>query len=212
MILRILLRYSLIVIIAMVAGYGVLTVWDAVTDTEASTMADSMQLAKYHAAGIDLALGEVGKIAEVDDLDALIDLWTPRYEDAHLAYVKFEAAIGVAKTSAVDYFAVQHALTERINDDSQRAQYKEHDERNQALYAAWETQADAALIQAEDILVQLDDMDIILQKLDLQQEIAFDTSLAALPTAISELSTYLSDFQAASEAIRVSTRSPFEVQ
>ena len=100
-------------------------------------MSESVQLSENQAENMNRALGDVSvfasgnaggnpleagvqpgtaEIAKITSIDALIDRWEPRYDDAKLAYVKFEAAINNAKASAAGYFAAQQAITERIND------------------------------------------------------------------------------------------------
>ena len=227
--IRGILKYSLIVAIAIVVGYGGLAVFEEVTQTEAARVSASVRLAENQAENINRAMGDVSEFAgestgtnasqtesqpetsEISNIDALIARWEPLYEDAKLAYVKFEAAIENAKASAAGYFATQQALTESISSPVARAQAQEDDERDLALYRNWETQADSALAKAQAIGTQLDDMDAILRKLELRTDFVFDTSsFQEIPSAISELNAELSEFRAASETIRAATASPFE--
>ena len=229
--IRRILKYSLIVVAAVVVGYGGLAVFEEVTKTEAARMSDSVQLAENQAENIDRALGGVSVFAnrnpggnasqagsqpetsEISDIDTLIDRWEPLYDDAKLAYIKFEAAIENAKTSATGYFATQQALTESINSPATKAQARDDDERDLALYLKWEAQADSALAKAQAIGTQLDDMDAILRKLELRTDFVFDTSsFQEVPAAISELNAELSEFRAVSETIRAATESPFEAK
>ena len=228
------LKYALIVVVVAVIAYTGLTVYGEVTQTEATRMSDSVLLAENQAENMNRALGdvsvfaggnaggnasEVGSqpetsgIAKITNIDVLIDRWVPRYDDAKLAYVKFEAAIDSAKASAAGYFATQQALTERINDPSTKAQARQDDERDLALYRRWESQADSALAKARAIGRQLDDMDASLRKLQLRTDFVFDTSsFQDVPAAILELDAELSEFRAASETIRAATGSPFEAR
>lgn len=232
--LRRTLKYTLIVVVAAVIGYAVLTVYGEVTKTEAARMSNSVLLAENQAENMNRALGDVGTFAggelggnglevesqpdatditKITKIDTLIDHWEPRYDDAKLAYVKFEAAINNAKASAADYFATQQALTERINDPATKAQAREDDERDLALYKQWETQADSALSKARAIGTQLDDMDASLRKLELRTDFVFDTSsFQGVPAAITELDAQLDEFKSASESIRAATESPFEAK
>jgi len=228
------LKYTLIVVVVAVIGYAALTVYGEVTQTEAAKMSDSVQLAENQAENMNRALGDVSifaggnsagnasetgsqpttaEIAKITSIDVLMDRWEPRYDGAKLAYVKFEAAIDSAKASAAGYFATQQALTERINDPATKAQARQDDERDLALYRQWESQADSALAKARTIGSQLDDMDASLRKLELRTDFAFDTSsFQEVPAAILELNAELSEFRAASETIREATASPFEAR
>ena len=228
------LKYTLIIVVVAVIGYAALTVYGEMTQTEAARMSDSVQLAENQAENMNRALGDVSvfaggnsvgnasetgaqattaEIAKITSIDVLIDRWEPRYDDAKLAYVKFEAAIDNAKASAAGYFATQQALTERINDPATKAQARQDDERDLALYRQWESQADSALAKARAIGRQLDDMDASLRKLELRTDFVFDaSSFQEVPAAILELDAELSEFRAASETIREVTASPFEAR
>ena len=185
------LKYTLIVMVAAVIGYAGLTVYGEVNQTEAARMSGSVQLSENQAENMNRALGDVSvfaggnsdgkaaeagsqpetsEIAKMTNIDALIDRWEPRYDDAKLAYVKFEAAIDNAKASTAGYFATQQALTERINDSAAKARAREDDEHDLALYRQWEAQADSALAKARAIGMQLDDMDASLRKLELRAD------------------------------------------
>lgn len=228
------LKYSLIAVAAAIIGYAALTVYGEVTQTEAAKMTDSVQLAENQAENMNRALGDVSvfaggnsssnssgsgshpetsEISKITSIEVLIDRWEPRYNDAKLAYVKFEAAIDNAKASAAGYFATQQALTERINDPANKAQARQDDEKDLALYRKWEAQADSALAKARAIGTQLDDMDASLRKLELRADFVFDaSSFQDVPVAIQELNAELSEFRAASEIIRATTESPFEAK
>ena len=228
------LKYVLIAVVVAVVGYAGLTVYGEVTQTEAARMSDSVQLAENQAENMNRALGDVSvfaggnsggsasetgfqpetsEIGKITSIDVLIDRWEPRYDDAKLAYVKFEAAIASAKSSAEGYFAAQQALTNRINDPSTKARARADDEHDLALFRQWEDQADSALAKARAIGMQLDDMDASLRKLELRTDFVFDTSsFQEVPAAILELNAELSEFRAASETIRSATASPFEAK
>ncbi len=227
--IRRILKYSLIIVAAVVVGYGGLALYEEVTQTEAARVSASVQLAENQAENMNRALGSVSvfadgspegnasqaesqpAISEISDIDTLIDLWNPLYEDAKLAYIKFEVAISNAKTSAIEYFTAQEALTESITDPATKAQAQQDDERDLALYQQWESQADSALAKAKAIGTRLDDMDAVLHKLELRTDLVFDTSsFQEIPAAISELNAELGEFRAASESIRTATASPFE--
>ncbi len=228
------LKYTLIAVVVAVVGYAGLTVYGEVTRTEAARMSDSVELSQNQAENMNRALAGVSvfaggsasgnasetgsqpgsaEITKITNIDVLIARWEPRYDDAKLAYVKFEAAIANAKSSAAGYFAAQQALTERINDPSTKASAREDDEHDLALFRQWEDQADSALAKARAIGMQLDDMDASLRKLELRTDFVFDTSsFQEVPAAILELNAELSEFRAASETIRSATASPFEAK
>lgn len=214
------LKYSLIVIVAALAGYAGLVVYGKVNETEAARMSGSVHLAENQADNMNRALADVSvfagespagnasqtgfqsetpEIGKITNIDMLMALWEPRYDNA--------------KASAAGYFATQQALTERINDPELKAQAREDDQRDLALYMRWEVQADTALAMARAIGTQLDDMDAHLHKLELRANFVFDAgSFRELPAAISELNAELAEFRTASETIRAVTESPFEAQ
>ena len=228
------LKYTLVAVAAAVIAYAGLTVYGEVTRTEAARLPGSVQLAQNQAENMNRALLDVGTfaageppgnasetqlhtetpdIAKITDIDALMEQWEPRYDGAKLAYVKFEAAIKNAKASAAAYFATQQALTEQINDPAALAQARQDDVQDLALYRQWEAPADSALNNARAIGTRLDDMDALLRKLHLRADFVFDaTSFQEVPAAILELNQELNDFRVASETIRATTGSPFEVK
>lgn len=228
------LKYALIIAAVAVVGYAGLTIYQGINQAEAAKMSGSVQLAENQAVNMNRALGDVSalasgnsgvgaaeagsqpaspEIANITSIDMLIERWEPRYDDAKLAYVKFEAAINNAKVSAAGYFETQQALTESINDPATKAQARQDDERDMALYRQWETQAESSLAKARAIGLQLDDMDASLRKLQLRSDFVFDAeSFQAVPLAVSELSAELDEFRAASESIRLATASPFEAK
>ena len=228
-VIRGVLRYSLLFVAAVVVGYGGLAIYEEVTQTEATRLSASVYMAGNQAENMNRALQDVSVLADgslgantsqtesqpttsaITDIDMLLGRWEPLYEDAKLAYIKLEAAIDNAKASAAGYFTAQQALTERITDPEARGRAREDDERDLALYRKWEMQADSALAKAQTIGTQLDDMDAILRKLELRADFVFDTSsFQETLAAISELNAELSDFRAASDTIREATASPFE--
>ena len=226
---RRILKYSLMIVAAVVVGYGGLAVYEKATQTEAARVSASVQLAENQAENMNRALGNVSvfadgspggnasqaesqpAVSEISGIDTLIDRWEPLYEDAKLAYIKFEAAIDNAKISATGYFTAQQALTESITNPATKAQAQQDDERDWALYRKWESQAGSALAKAQAIGTRLDDMDAVLRKLELRTDFVFDaSSFQEIPVAISELNAELGEFRAASESIRAATASPFE--
>ena len=153
------------------------------------------------------------EVAEITNLNALMIAWSPRYDAAKLAYAKFEASITNAKARAAEYFARQQALTESMQDPSNRAKAEQEDAAEMLLYWQWEARADAALETAAKIGVQLDDMDTNLKKMKERADFVFDTSaFQEVPESISELNLQLADFQTSSENIKAVAGSPFEAQ
>ena len=152
-------------------------------------------------------------VAEITSLDDLLAEWRPRYATVKLARTKFVASIANAKSLAAQYFAQQEAITERMRDPNNRAKAQLEDESEKALYLQWEARADAALKSTDKIVIQLDDMDSNLRKMELRADFVFDASeFNEIPTAIDGLGQQLSDFQVASENIKLAVGSPFEVQ
>lgn len=228
------LKYALVAVAAAVIAYGGLTVYGEVTQTEAARLSGSVQLAQNQAENMNSALRDVSDftlgepvrnasvmqpqpgesdIAKIANIGTLMDQWEPRYDSAKSAFLKFETAIDNAKASAAAYFATQQALTERITDPAALAQARQDDEQDLALYRQWEALADSVLDNARAIGTRLDDMDAILRKLQLRADFVFDaTSFQEVPVAILELNQELDDFRVASETIRTTTGSPFEVK
>ena len=156
---------------------------------------------------------EPADISEITDLDVLLAEWRPRYDAAKIAYVKFDASIGNAKSRAAEYFAEQQAITMQIRSPENQARARQEDEYEMSLYQQWEEQADSALRMAAEIGIQLDDMDANLKKMELRADFVFDTSaFHEVPEDISNLNRQLIDFHAASENIKAVTGSPFEAR
>ena len=227
--LRLILR--LVVIAATVATivYAGFAFYGGATQTEAAVLSSSVELAENQAGNMSHALSDVSTFAslhnptdgrpspgssvttEATDIHTLLARWEPRYDSAKAAYLKLESAIGVAKDSAAGYFAAQQAITERINDPGARLKAQQDDEGDLNLYQQWELRADAVLEEAHVIGLRLDDMDASLRKLELRADFTFDSSsFSEVPAAIADLNRELADFQIASEAIRQTTKSPFE--
>ena len=223
------MRLSVIAAVAAVIVYAGFSLYEGTTQTEAAALSDSVQLAENQAGSMGQALNNVSVfaslraptdgqpqtggsgIAGVTNIDTLLALWEPRYNNAKASYPRLESAIAVAKGSAADYFAAQRAITERINDPGVKLRAQQDDGRDWNLYRQWEERADAVLAEAHAIDLRLDDMDAGLRKLELRADFAFDTSsFSEVPAAIADLDQELADFQVASERIRETTKSPFE--
>ena len=227
--LRHTLRLIVVAIVIATIVYAGFAFYGGATQTEAAVLSDSVELAENQAGSMGQALDDVSAFASLGgtvggqpppgssatagatDIHTLLARWEPRYYSARSAYLKLESAIGVAKSSAADYFAAQQTITERINDPGAKLKAQQDDERDMDLYRQWEERADAVLAEAHAIGLRLDDMDASLRKLDLRTDFVFDpSSFSEVPTAIADLNRELADFQAASERIRQATESPFE--
>lgn len=226
--LRHILRLIVTAAVAAVVVYGGFAFYGKATETEAAALSNSVELAENQAGNMGQALDGVSAFAslrnpadgqpqpgvpatdEVTDIHALLARWEPRYNDAKAAYIKLESAISVAKTSAAGYLDAQRAITERIHDPDTKLRAQQDDDRDWELYQQWAEHADAVLAEAQAIGLRLDDMDASLRKLELRADFVFDTSsFSEVPAAIADLNRELADFQAASEAIRETTKSPF---
>ena len=208
--------------------YAGFVFYGGATQTEASALSDSVELAETQAGSMGQALDDVSAFASMrdtanaqprpegaeaaatTDIHTLLNRWEPKYKGAQSAYLKLESAITVAKSSAADYFTAQQAITDLINDPNVKLKAKQDDEKDLDLYRKWEERADAVLAEAHVISLRLDDMDASLRKLELRADFAFDaSSFSEVPTAIADLNRELADFQVASQNIKAVTKSPF---
>ena len=150
------------------------------------------------------------EISDITDIDLLLDRWTPRYNQAHASYERFDAAINIAEQQAEAYFESQRALTVLYHDEARRAKAEEHDAADYRLYSQWREQAHQVRANARRILNRLDDMNTDLQKLKLSADLQFDAmGFRDIPSEISNLEADLFKFQEASDNIRTITASPF---
>ena len=149
-------------------------------------------------------------IASVTDITELLDRWTPRYNRANAAYVRFDAAINLAEERAEGYFAAQRMFSERYHDQARKAQRQAYDDAVYEGYTRWRDQAHRTREDARSILNRLDDMDTDLQKLKLSSEFTFVAGgFSDVPVEITNLEAELAEFQTASDNIRDLMVSPF---
>ena len=205
------------VAVALIAGIGWLVFGEAKT-SEAARFNESIDMVAHQTGRMDTSLKSTGSVVAADvaaitNVQQLLDRWTPRYEQATLAYSRFDAAIGAAEQQAEAYFAEQRALTAGYHDDARRAEREAGDEAEYALYLEWRDRARQVRSGAKAVVERLDDMDTDLRKLKLTAELAeaFDSSaFKDVPSEIADLGAELSEFQAASDNIRAITASPFQ--
>lgn len=151
-------------------------------------------------------------VGQITDLPALLDEWSPRYQQAQTAYRKFDAAIVAAESSADAYFAAQRALTEGFYNEETRARAQADDDAEFAQYEQWRKRARGVQREALEIVQRLSDMDTTLQKLELRSEFSFDVSgFNEVPSDILALESELAQFRIASDNIREIIASPFDV-
>ena len=205
------------VLIALAASVGWLIFGEAKT-SEAAHFNESIDMVAHQTQRMDTSLKSTSSIVTTDvaaitSIQQLLGRWTPRYEQAALAYSRFDAAIGAAEQQAEAYFAEQRALTAGYHDDTRRAEREAEDEAEYALYVEWRDRAHQVRSSAEAVVERLDDMDTDLRKLKLTTELAeaFNVSgFKDVPSEIANLGAELSEFQVASDNIRAITASPFQ--
>ena len=220
--LRSLLR---MVVTASVVAVIVGVAWIAygnVGESKAAHVNDSFTLVNHQAEGVGDALEVTGAFieaevsvdtAQITDVSALLDAWSPKYRKAEVVYSKFDAAIIAAEDSANAYFEAQRALTEMIHDQELRALARAEDDAEFSQYDQWRERAHAIRADALQIMLGLQDMDATLQKLELRSDFSFDVhQMSEVPSNIVALEQELSQFQIASDNIRKTIGSPFDAQ
>lgn len=209
--------FSLVILASIIAVVGYLA-WIAYGESKVSEAAHfdaSMSMVHHQTGRMSESLDDAGtfvstEIEQITDISTLIGRWTPRYEQAQIAYRRFDAAIASAEDRAAGYFSAQRALTERYHSEEARARAEAEDDADFALYQQWRDRAHAVRAEALEILNRLSDMDTDLQKLKLLSEFSFDAGgFNEVPADILTLSDELAKFQAASVNIREITTSPF---
>ena len=150
-------------------------------------------------------------IAQIGDISALLDEWTPKYRRAETGYRKFDAAIGGAEDRAEAYFAAQRALTARIHDEELSARARAEDDAEFHQYEQWRGQSRRIRLAALEIMQGLGDMDATLQKMKLRSDFSFDAgTLLEVPSSILALENDLVQFRIASDNVRQTIDSPFD--
>ncbi|MDE2940225.1 MAG: hypothetical protein OXR67_15120 [Chloroflexota bacterium] len=209
-----------ILVVGVVLAIAAYAGWLALQETEVSEAAhfeQSINMVHHQTENITVSLVETNEvvavnIAEVTDINLLLEQWSPRYQRAQVAYQKFDSSIQAAELRAEAYFASQKALTMRYHDEARKARAKAEDDADYELYSQWQDRAHMARDNALAIIHRLDDMETDLRKLELSTEMSFDASrFNDVPQEIKKLEDELIDFQIASDNIRSITQSPFAV-
>ncbi len=206
-------------IVAVAAGIG----WVGFVEVEKSEAAHAdanFTLVNHQTQRMGHSLNDAGafisseigvNIGQITDLSALLDEWSPKYQQARIAYRKFDAAILAAEDSADAYFAAQKALTEFLHSEELRVQARSDDAAEFGQYQLWRERAVVVQMEALEIVHHLTDMDTTLQKLKLRSDFSFDTEgFSEVPSDILALEAELAQFQIASDNIREAIGSPFD--
>ena len=149
-------------------------------------------------------------IGQATDIAILLDEWLPKYQQAQIAYRRFDAAIIAAENSADAYFAAQRALTEQFHSEELRTQARARDDAEFQQYEDWGERARGVRAEALEIVHRLSDMDTTLRKLKLRSDLSFEVGgFSEVPSDILALEEELVQFQIASDNIREIVASPF---
>ncbi len=164
-----------------------------------------------NSAGTFISTDLSADVGQITDLSALLDEWSPKYQQAQTAYRRFDAAIVAAESSADAYFAAQRALTEGFHSEELRDRARADDDEEFEQYEQWSERARAVQEEALEIVRRLSDMDTTLQKLKLRSDFSFDAGgFSEVPSDILALEDKLAQFRIASDNIRESIASPFD--
>ena len=206
-------------IVVVVVGVGLIAFGEA-SKSEAAHADASLRLVNHQTGRMGESLNSAGTfisteisadVGQITDLSTLLGEWSPRFQQAQTAYLKFDAAIATAESSADAYFAAQRALTEGFHSEESRARARAEDDAEFAQYEQWRERAREVQQEALEIVNRLSDMDTTLQKLKLRSEFSFDASgFNEVPSDILALEEELAQFRAASDNIREIIASPFD--
>ena len=206
-------------IVAVVVGVGWIA-FGEVSKSEAAHAEASFSMVNHQTGRMGESLNSAGTfisteisadIGQIADISALLDEWSPRYEQAQIAYRRFDAAIIAAESSADTYFAAQRALTEGFHSEELRDRARADDDAEFGQYEQWRARARAVQAEALEIVHRLSDMDTTLQKLKLRSDFSFDAGgFSEVPSDILALEEELVQFRIASDNIRESIASPFD--
>ena len=206
-------------IVAVVVGVGWI-VFGEVSKSEAAHADASFSLVNHQTGRMSESLNSAGTfigteisvdIGQITEISALLNEWSPKYQQAQTAYRKFDAAIIAAESSADAYFAAQKALTEGFHSEELRERARADDDTELEQYKKWRERASAVQKEAVEIVYRLGDMDTTLQKLNLRSDFSFDTGgFSEVPADILVLKEELAQFQIASDNIRETIGSPFD--
>ena len=206
-------------IVAVVVGVGWIA-FGEVSKSEAAHADASFSMVNHQTGRMGESLNSAGTfisteisadVGQITDLSALLDEWSPRYQQAQTAYRRFDAAIVAAESSADAYFAAQRALTEGFHSEELRDRARADDDAEFEQYEQWSERASAVQEEALEIMHRLSDMDTTLQKLKLRSDFSFDAGgFSEVPSDILALEEKLAQFRIASDNIRESIASPFD--
>ena len=208
-------QWTVLGVLAAIGANVGLLVFGEVKTSEAVHFDESIDMVHHQTGRMSMTLVDTRTVVDQDtstvtDITKLLDRWTPRYNLANAAYLRFDAAINLAEEQAEAYFASQRALTDRYHDPERKAQAQTHEDANYELYRQWRERAHRARGNARSILNRLGDMDTDMQKLKLSTEISFDAGgFSDVPAEITNLEAELAQFRTASDNIREITVSPF---
>ena len=207
-------------IVAVVVGVGWIA-FGEVSKSEAAHADASFSMVNHQTGRMGESLNSAGTfisteisvdIGRITDISALLEEWSPRYQQAQTAYRKFDSAVISAESSAEAYFAAQRALTEGFHSEELRERARADDAAEFELYEQWRQSARAIREEALEIVHRLSDMDTTLQKLKLRSDFAFDAGgFSEVPSDILALEEQLAQFQIASDNIRETIASPFDM-
>ena len=204
-------------LVAVVTGFGWF-VYNGINTSEAAHFDTSINIVHNESGKIGAAFGETGnfvetEVAKIADISALISEWTPRYDRAQSAFMRFDASIDAVEERAEAYFASQRALTDGYHDPERKTQAQAEDEADYTVYTQWLDRAYSVRARAREITHRLEDMNTDLRKLELSSEFSFDSGrFEAVPSEILALDDELAQFKTASVNIRAITDSPFETK
>ena len=205
-------------IVAVIAGVGWIAVGE-VTKSEAAQVEASFTMVNHQTGRMGESLDTArtfisteisADIGQVTDIAILLDEWLPKYQQAQIAYRRFDAAIVAAENSADAYFAAQRALTEQFHNEELRVQARARDDAEFQQYEDWRGRARGVRAEALEIVHRLSDMDTTLRKLKLRSDLSFEIGgFSEVPSDILALEEELVQFQIASDNIREIVASPF---
>ncbi|MXY44600.1 MAG: hypothetical protein F4Y50_11210 [Dehalococcoidia bacterium] len=208
-------------IVAVVVGVGWIA-FGEVSKSEAAYAKASFSMVNHQTGRMGESLNSAGTfisteisadVGQITDLSALLDEWSPRYQQAQTAYRKFDAAIVAAESSADAYFAAQRALTEGFHSEELRERAQADDNAEVEQYEQWRERARAVQEEALEIVHRLSDMDTTLEKLKLRSDFSFDVGgFSEVPSDILALEEELAQFRIASDNIRETIGSPFDTK
>ena len=206
-------------IVAVVVGVGWIA-FGEVSKSEAAHADAGFSMVNHQSGRMSESLNSAGTfisakisadIGQITEISALLDEWSPRFQQAQTAYRRFDAAIIAAESSAEAYFSAQRALTEGFHSEDLRARAQADDDAEFEQYQQWRERARTVQEEALEIVHRLSDIDTTLQKLKLRSDFSFDAGgFSEVPSDILALEEELAQFRVASDNIRETIGSPFD--